>query len=462
MAFNRQINTQILNSLGMEGEAGEGRGDDFLRRNPQLIESYAAARRRYEPEYDPTPLTNTIAPGLPITDVMAANVRNPTLPSGTEFVPTTQTVQQNELIQGPTDLSPTGAAITSTPKIANVAIPQAAQAATPTVDPSQVQQQLESSNAGQLQNVATLGDQPAEQAVAQQMTVSDNATVQGQLNNLLGGLENGETPIWARGAVSKAEAAMASRGLGASSLSSEAITAAIINSALPIASQDAQTYFQAETQNLANRQQTELENLRIRQQNLLTDTSIKNAAEQFNAANELQMEQFTANLVTSIQTQNANRISAIEQFNAAEVNRVNATQAQLDADVNKSNAQLELSVAEFNSNLQNQREQFNSQMQYAIEQSNVQWRRSINTANTAAINAATQTNVQNKFNLSQVAQNNIWQMFRDEASWAFTSAENAAQRDYNAAQAANNRQFNSRNDSSWLESAGKFAASLFL
>jgi hypothetical protein len=53
-----------------------------------------------------------------------------------------------------------------------------------------------------------------------------------------------------------ATAIMAQRGLGASSMAGQAIIQAAMESALPIAVQDAQTMAQFEMQNLSNRQAT--------------------------------------------------------------------------------------------------------------------------------------------------------------------------------------------------------------
>jgi hypothetical protein len=67
--------------------------------------------------------------------------------------------------------------------------------------------------------------------------------------------EGGDTPAWAAGAMRTATAAMAARGLGASSLAGQAVVQAAMESALPIAAADAQTVAQFEVQNLSNRQQ---------------------------------------------------------------------------------------------------------------------------------------------------------------------------------------------------------------
>ena len=72
-------------------------------------------------------------------------------------------------------------------------------------------------------------------------TPSDRATVKGQLDTLMADFEGGDTPAWAAGALRNATAQMAARGLGASSMAGQALVQAAMESALPIASADAQT-----------------------------------------------------------------------------------------------------------------------------------------------------------------------------------------------------------------------------
>ena len=94
-----------------------------------------------------------------------------------------------------------------------------------------------------------------EQVQAATATPSEKATVQGQLSTLMADFEGGETPAWAAGAMRAANAAMAARGLGASSMAGQAVVQAAMESALPIAMADAQTIAGFEMQNLSNRQQ---------------------------------------------------------------------------------------------------------------------------------------------------------------------------------------------------------------
>ena len=63
--------------------------------------------------------------------------------------------------------------------------------------------------------------------------------------------EGGKPPPWAAGAMRQATAIMAQRGLAASSMAGQAIVQAAMESALPIAMQDAQTVARFEEQNLA-------------------------------------------------------------------------------------------------------------------------------------------------------------------------------------------------------------------
>ena len=94
-----------------------------------------------------------------------------------------------------------------------------------------------------------------EQVQAATATPSDKATVKGQLDTLMDDFDGGETPVWAAGAMRAANAAMAARGLGASSMAGQAIIQAAMESAIPIAQADAATTAQFEMQNLSNRQQ---------------------------------------------------------------------------------------------------------------------------------------------------------------------------------------------------------------
>ena len=290
-------------------------------------------------------------------------------------------------------------------------------------------------------------------AVAQTEELDKKATVQYQLGELMSSLEDGKPlPAWASPAVRKVSAVMQARGMGASSMAAAAMTQAVMESGINIAVQDANKYATIQLQNLNNKQKTALQNaltvagmdranlsarlqgavtnaqslltvdvknLSAQQQsntisyNALTQSLFKDAAQenvrlQLNAKNERQVEEFFAELDAQVETANANRVSAMSQFNAGQAN----------------------AQSQFNSTLRDARDKFNANMQYAIDQSNVTWRRQVNTANTAVQNETNRINAQNLYNASQNALNNLWQKYRDNASWNFQKSESQLQRQH--------------------------------
>ena len=290
-------------------------------------------------------------------------------------------------------------------------------------------------------------------AVAQTEELDKKATVQYQLGELMSSLEEGKPlPPWASPAVRKVSAVMQARGMGASSMAAAAMTQAVMESGINIAVQDANKYATIQLQNLNNKQKTALQNaltvagmdranLSARLQGAVTnaqslltvdvknldaaqktntinfnaltqglfkDAAEENARQQFNAKNQMQVDQFFAELEAQVETANKNRVSAMAQFNAGEAN----------------------SIAQFNASLRDSRDKFNANMQFAIDQSNVNWRRQVNTANTAVQNETNRINTQNLFNASQNALNNLWQKYRDNASWNFQKSESFLQRQH--------------------------------
>ena len=106
---------------------------------------------------------------------------------------------------------------------------------------------------------------PAE-AVAQTMETPEEATVQFQLTQLMQKFEGGALPAFAAPAIRRANAEMAQRGLGASSMAGQAIMQAAMESSIPIAMQDAQVNAQFAQSNLSNKQQAAIVNAQMRAQ----------------------------------------------------------------------------------------------------------------------------------------------------------------------------------------------------
>jgi hypothetical protein len=96
----------------------------------------------------------------------------------------------------------------------------------------------------------------ATQEAAAKGEVTEEMTVQGQLNKLMKNFDSGNPPPWAAANLRNVTAVLAARGIGASSMAGQALIQATLEAALPIASADAKVYQEVAAQNLSNRQQT--------------------------------------------------------------------------------------------------------------------------------------------------------------------------------------------------------------
>ena len=383
------------------------------------------------------------------------------------YDPTDQTVQTDELLTGPTDLTATGAAATA------AQVDSAAQVESPTAPDAVTIENVErvsdsigtaTAQQGEVSEGAIIDpNQVVDERTKEEMyergslaeaktqTLAKEATTKYQIEQLMAALDSGaELPPWAAPAARKVKGMMNARGLGSSSMAAAAMVQALMESSIPIAQSDASAYATIQLQNLNNEQQTALANaatiaamdrqnldnrMKAAQQNaasflqmdmanltnrqatetlnyqskvqaLFTDQAAANAAKQFNATTQNQVNQFYDQLGATVETNNANRQAAMDQFNVDQTN----------------------SIAKYNAKLQDAREKFNSQMQQQIEQSNALWRRSINTANTAEQNAANKLNAAAILGITTASQANLWQKYRDDVHYAFMSTENAQQR----------------------------------
>ena len=324
---------------------------------------------------------------------------------------------------------------------------------------------------GTLSQESKIGDiqgAVSQESVAQaaQGTVNEKATVKYQLGQLFESIKTGEElPAWAAPAVRNVTAQMQHRGLGASSMAAAAITQAIMESGVPIAAADAQTYSRMEMQNLNNSQQTALQNamtyaamdkdnLDARMQAAVNNArsfltiDTQNLTQQ-QQANTLTHQSHIQKLFTNQAQENATR-----QFNAKSTNQVNEFYEELNVQVENANHTRTAAMRQFNSDqanaserfaaqMEDSRDKFNANMSAQIDQSNAQWRRQINTQNTAVANESARINAQNLLGLSTQAQNQLWQRYRDEAAWVLQRAESAAARAHQFAVQAQQNEFSS-------------------
>ena len=390
----------------------------------------------------------------PIIDIIGSQAVAPVLPAGATFVGEGQTAQAEEFQQIPqiTDLAPV-----STPSITQAPQVQITPTTAPTVETAQRAAPAGVMDAATLAAPTQVIDAPqrgvSEQAipVAAVQDLQEQATVQYQLSELYKSIEEGKPlPAWASGAARGASQVMQQRGLGSSSMAAAAIAQSVLESAIPIAQADAQSYRQIQLQNLSNQQQAALakaatfaqmdtENLNARLtsavnnarnfltidtqnltnqqssnqityqakiQELFTDQAQENATRQLNAKNQIQVEQFFASLGAQVDEANVTRSVAIDQFNVGQ----------------------KRAVEEFNTKIQDARDRFNANMTAQIDASNALWRRTINTRNTALQNEVNRVNAQTLLGLSTAAQNQLWQQYRDEAAWLVGTTESKLDR----------------------------------
>jgi hypothetical protein len=181
--------------------------------------------------------------------------------------------------------------------------------------------------------------------------INAQSTVQGQLASLMKSFDDG-TPAWAAGAIRAANAAMNARGLGGSSMAGAAILQATMESAIPIAQQDAQTYAQMGLANLNTKTQVALSNaaaqqgVQISNFNAEQQSALQNSANAFalqsqNLSNMQQAVISNAQIKAALQGQNLSNQQQSNMATAAryaEMANINLNNAQQTALQNNSNS----------------------------------------------------------------------------------------------------------------------------
>ena len=311
---------------------------------------------------------------------------------------------------------------------------------------------------------------------AAEATPTKQATVQGQLEGLMQQFEGGNTPAWAAGAMRAANATLAARGLGASSMAGQAVIQAAMESALPIAQVDANTFAQFEGQNLTNRQQTAIfaaqqraaflgqefdQNFQTRVMNAAKVSDIANM--NFTAEQNIAME--NSRIVNTVNLENLNNRQAMVMAQAAALanldvanlsNRQQAAvqnaQSFLQMDLTnvsneqqtsmfraQSNIQALLTdqaaknaASQFNASSENQTNQFFADLTSRVSQFNAEQGNAIKQFNAGETNAASKFNAQleaqrDQFNATNslvIAQANA--QWRQNVATINTAAQNTA------------------------------------
>jgi len=319
-----------------------------------------------------------------------------------------------------------------------------------------------------------------EQIQAAQATPSDQATVQGQLEGLMQQFEGGATPPWASGAMRNAMAAMAARGLGASSIAGQAVIQATMESALPIAQMDAQTVAQFESQNLSNRQQRAmlaaqqraqflgmefdqafqarvansarigdianmnftaeqqiaLENSRAANTMNLNNLSNRQAMVMAEAAALSQLDMANLNNRQQAAVQNAQNFMQMDMANLSNAQQTELFKAQQNIQALFTDQAAENAAAQFNATSENQTNQFFANLASQVSQFNASQSNAMSQFDTSSVNAIRQFNAQmdqqretfNAQNGLVVAQANA--QWRQNIATLNTAAQNESNMDY--------------------------------
>ena len=274
-----------------------------------------------------------------------------------------------------------------------------------------------------------------EQAAVQAQPTTQ-ALVQGQLDNLMQDFQGGQTPAWASGAMRAATAAMAARGLGASSLAGQAVVQAAMESAMPIAMADAQTVARFESQNLSNRQQATMlaaeQRARFMGQEFdqAFQAKVMNASKVSEVANmnftaEQQVALENSRIANSMNLANLNNRQALVMAEAAALSQLDTANLNNRQQAAVQNAQNFLQMDMANLSNRQQTELFRAQQRVQAL-----------FTDQAAENAARQ------FNAS--SQNQVDQFFANLASQTsqFNAAQTNAQAQFNAGQVNTVERFN--------------------
>ena len=347
--------------------------------------------------------------------------------------------------------------------------------------------QLEAAQLGQAQTVQAPNPLAVTQAqlvdgtavknsqVDSTLAKAEAALVQDEMADLMQDFQGGNTPVWAAGAMRAANAAMAARGLSASSMAGMAITQAAMEAALPIAQMDANNKqemalmkaeqrakfmgmefdqnFQSKVINAARiseianmnfsaEQTIALENARMAQTVDLANLNNRQAKVMADAATMTQIDMANLNNRQQANVQNAQAFLAMDMQNLDNAQQMTMFKARETANSILSDTAAENAARQFNAASQNQTDQFFANLGAQVNQFNAEQQNAIRRFNAGETNAlaqfnAAQENAREQFN----AQNHLV-IAQANAQWAqnITTAANAAanQANRDAALAANN------------------------
>ena len=275
-----------------------------------------------------------------------------------------------------------------------------------------------------------------------QQYVDKKATVAGQMEILqrqfVGSDGQPTIPVWASGAARNVSKIATFSGMTGTAATA-AMSQAIMEASLPIATQDAQFFQTLTVKNLDNRQQATINNAnilaRLQEQNVDSRTAAaiqtsKNFLEMdlANLSNEQQAN--VINLQSRMQTllEDGKQENAARLFAADSQNEMNQFYDNLAQDMAKFNTSQANEVNVARTNMQVQQDQFYSNMRYNVSLSNARWRQQVAITDkqrefeAAAMDTQAMLGIQS----SQLAE--IWDRSDAILDYVWKSGENEADR----------------------------------
>ena len=292
------------------------------------------------------------------------------------------------------------------------------------------------------------------------------ASVADELDDLMQDFQGGATPAWAAGAMRRANAQMAARGLSASSMAGMAVVQAAMESALPIAQMDAANKqqvaiesarqranflqmeftqeFQTKVQNAAKiseianmnftaDQQVALENAKMAQTMNLANLNNRQAKVMADAATMAQMDLTNLNNRQQAQVQNAKAFLQMDMANLNNEQQTAIFKAQQMTNTLLSDTAAENAARQFNASSQNQTDQFFANLSSQVERFNTEQSNQMTRFNSGEANAISQFNATQQAAREQFNANNQLVIAQANAQWfqSITTAETAAQNQLN-------------------------------
>ena len=268
-----------------------------------------------------------------------------------------------------------------------------------------------------LDNPAQVTAQVDTQPVEVQAAIAalpQEALVSVQLENLLAGIDEGVTPVWARPAVQAVDARLSARGLSVSTVGRDSLFNAIIQTAFPIAQSNATALQQRANQNLSNEQQANLQQssqeMQLRLTNLANRQGAENQSAQLAQQINLTQGQFTQQVqlteaeqrqqvrLQSLQNEQQAAMSNLGNDQQIELANLQIEAERLGANQNAAN-QERLAEMQVAANFMQKNSEFVQQMELANLSNDQQMRLSFLTAKNQAesenLSAAQQTELAN-------------------------------------------------------------------